>query len=176
MKSELQSGKRAPALGPQSTLGVVSLASCVETSALRAGCGALRALSGWQIERSSSVLATERDFAGSPTSRAAALMEMWQSIDVNAILCARGGYGSNYLLPLLDFEAMKHAPKPFVGYSDNTSLLLALDRAGVATFHGPMVASDFATGRAEGASFLAALRGATGKRRVLSPEAAFQWL
>jgi muramoyltetrapeptide carboxypeptidase len=37
--------------------------------------------------------------------------------------------------------------------------LLALDRAGIVTFHGPMVASDFAMGRADGASFLAALRG-----------------
>lgn len=159
MKSEPQSGKRAPALGPQSTLGVVSLASCVDASALRAGCGAVRALSGWQVESSASALATEWDFAGNPVSRAAALMEMWQRDDVNAVLCARGGYGSNYLLPLLDFDAMKRSPKPLIGYSDNTSLLLALDRAGVATFHGPMVASDFAAGRADESSFLSALRG-----------------
>jgi len=159
MASELQSGKRARCLGPQSSVGVVSLASCVEGSALQAGCNALRALSGWQVERSPVALEREGDFSGSPVSRAAALMEMWQRADVDAILCARGGYGSNYLLPLLDFEAMKATPKVFVGYSDNTSLLLALDHAGIVGFHGPMVASDFATGIADGSSFLAALQG-----------------
>lgn len=157
MASELQSGKRPRALGPQSTVGVVSLASCVEGSALQAGCSALRALSGWQVE--ACPVLREGDFAGTPDARAAALMEMWNRAGVDAVVCARGGYGSNYLLPLLDFEAMKAKPKAFVGYSDNTSLLLALDRAGIVAFHGPMVASDFATGIADGASFLAALQG-----------------
>ncbi len=133
--------------GAQSTVGVVSLASCVEASALQAGCDALRTLSGWQVETSPVALQREGDFAGSPAARAAALMEMWRRDDVDAIVCARGGYGSNYLLPLLDFEAMAATPKVFVGYSDNTSLLLALDRAGIVSFHGPMVASDFANGQ-----------------------------
>jgi muramoyltetrapeptide carboxypeptidase len=159
MASELQSGKRARALGPQSAIGVVSLASCVEGSALEAGCSALRALSGWEVETCPVVLERDGAFAGNPEARAAALMEMWYRVGVDAIVCARGGYGSNYLLPLLDFEALKAKPKAFVGYSDNTSLLLALDRAGIVGFHGPMVASDFATGRADGSSFLAALRG-----------------
>jgi muramoyltetrapeptide carboxypeptidase len=159
MASELQYGKRAQALGPQSAVGVVSLASSVEGSALQSGCTALRELSGWQVETSRVALEREGDFAGTPASRAAALMEMWKRDDVNAIICARGGYGSNYLLPLLDFEMMKATPKAFVGYSDNTSLLLALDQAGIVSFHGPMVASDFATGRADQHSFLAVLRG-----------------
>ncbi len=159
MASEIQSGKRARGLGPQSALGIVSLASCVEASALQAGCSALRTLGGWRVETSPTALERERDFAGTPTSRAAALVEMWNRDDVDAILCARGGYGSNYLLPLLDFAALAASPKVFVGYSDNTSLLIALDCAGLVSFHGPMVASDFATGRADDRSFLAALRG-----------------
>jgi muramoyltetrapeptide carboxypeptidase len=84
---------------------------------------------------------------------------MWQRDDVDAVICARGGYGSNYLLPLLDFNALRISPKAFVGYSDNTSLLLALERAGMVTFHGPMVASDFAKGAADEHSFRAALGG-----------------
>jgi muramoyltetrapeptide carboxypeptidase len=104
-------------------------------------------------------LQREGDFAGSPESRAAALTEMWQREDVGAIVCSRGGYGSNYLLPLLDFDAFKRTPRAFVGYSDNTSLLLALDRAGIASFHGPMVASDFARGSTDENSFLAVLKG-----------------
>lgn len=159
MTSERQSGKCARALGPHSAVGIVSLASCVDGCTLQAGCSALHALSGWRVECSPVALEREGDFAGTPGARAGALMELWRQDGVGAIVCARGGYGSNYLLPLLDFEAMKAAPKAFVGYSDNTSLLLALDRAGIVAFHGPMVASDFATGRADKASFMAALRG-----------------
>jgi muramoyltetrapeptide carboxypeptidase len=160
MESELQFGKRARVLGALSKIGVVSVASCVERSALETGCIALRALSGCGVEMSPVALECEGDFAGSPMSRAAALMEMWQRNDVDAIVCARGGYGSNYLLPLLDFDALKLTPKALIGYSDNTSLLLALDRAGMVSFHGPMVASDFAKGRADECSFRAVLSGA----------------
>jgi muramoyltetrapeptide carboxypeptidase len=150
-------------MGPQSSVGVVSLASCVDANALRSGCAALHELSGWQV--TATPAAPEREgefaggFAGSPEHRARALMEMWQRNDVDAIVCARGGYGCNYLLPLFDFDALRMMPKIFVGYSDNTSLLLALDRAGLVAFHGPMVASDFATGRVDEDSFLGALQG-----------------
>ena len=126
MTPELQSGKRARALGPHSTVGVVSLASCVEASALQSGCDALRELSGWQVETSPVALECERDFAGSRRARAAALMEMWQRDDVNAVLCARGGYGSNYLLPLLDFDAMKRLRKPL---SDTATILRCCSRS-----------------------------------------------
>ena len=159
MDSEPQFGTRAPALQPHSTVGVVSLASCVARPALDAGCNALSKLSGWKVAISPGAWECEQDFAGSPFSRAEALIGMWQRPEVGAIICARGGYGSNYLLPLIDFETLKATPKAFVGYSDNTSLLLALDRAGIVSFHGPMVASDFATGSVDDHSFCAALRG-----------------
>ena len=159
MHSDPQSGRRARALGPGGTFGVVSLASCVDRAALETGCTALRTLGGWQVETPPVALDCADGFAGTPASRAAALMQMWQRQDIDAIVCSRGGYGSNYLLPLLDFDALRAAPKAFVGYSDNTSLLLALDRAGLVSLHGPMVASDFARGCVDEYSFLAALRG-----------------
>jgi muramoyltetrapeptide carboxypeptidase len=136
---------------------VVSTASVADSISLRAGCDSLREASGWRVEEA--MLQPEGAFAGSAQARAAALQGLWLGDDVDAIICARGGYGSNYLLPLLDFDTLKAAPKAFVGYSDNTSLLLALDRAGIVSFHGPMIASDFATGRADTRSFLAALTG-----------------
>src|SRR5260370_2286390 len=75
--------------------------------------------------------------------------------DIRAIVCARGGYGSNYLLPALDaktFDAetmdikkIAAHPKIFVGYSDLTTMLTTFaDSANFVTFHGPMVAKDFA--------------------------------
>ena len=65
--------------------------------------------------------------------------------EVQAIICARGGYGANYLLESLDLEKIKAHPKIFVGYSDLTALLTYFsDAAGLITFHGPMVAKDWA--------------------------------
>jgi muramoyltetrapeptide carboxypeptidase len=64
--------------------------------------------------------------------------------DVKAIISARGGYGSNYLLEALDLKKIAAHPKIFVGYSDITSLLTYFsDKAGFVTFHGPMVTKDF---------------------------------
>jgi len=63
---------------------------------------------------------------------------------VRAIVCARGGYGANYLLEELDLEKIKAHPKIFVGYSDLTTLLTYFsDGTGLITFHGPMVAKDW---------------------------------
>jgi muramoyltetrapeptide carboxypeptidase len=56
----------------------------------------------------------------------------------------RGGYGSARLLPLLDYPTIRANPKPFIGYSDITSLHCALlAKANLVSFHGPMLTSDF---------------------------------
>jgi len=157
MQSATHSGVRPRALGQRSKVGVVSLASSADPSDLVAGCSALNQLTGWGAEAASTV--PDGDFAGTAKARAAALTELWQREDIGTVVCSRGGYGSNYLLPLIDFEALKASPKSFVGYSDNTSMLLALDRIGLVSFHGPMVASDFSAGRADAVSFRAALAG-----------------
>src|SRR5438270_8235042 len=65
--------------------------------------------------------------------------------DIRAIICARGGYGANYLLRELDLEKIRTHPKIFVGYSDITTLLTHFTGAdGFVTFHGPMAAKDWA--------------------------------
>ena len=70
---------------------------------------------------------------------------MFAREEVRAILCARGGYGANYLLRALDLKKIARTPKIFAGYSDNTTLLTWFaDAAGFVTFHGPMVTKDFA--------------------------------
>ena len=81
---------------------------------------------------------------------------MFAREDIRAIICARGGYGCNYLLPRLDMEIIRRHPKIFVGYSDATTLLTWFhDATGLVTFHGPMVAKDFALPRGADISFLA---------------------
>jgi muramoyltetrapeptide carboxypeptidase len=88
---------------------------------------------------------------------------MFEREDVRAIICARGGYGSNYLLNTLDLRKIAAHPKIFVGYSDLTSLLTWFaDSANLVTFHGPMVTKDFAAeGGVDMASWTAAIGGAS---------------
>jgi muramoyltetrapeptide carboxypeptidase len=82
--------------------------------------------------------------AGSDRQRAEDLMGMFLDPRVKAMVCARGGYGSARLLPLLDYRAIRQHPKIVVGYSDITSLHLALlKQANLVSFHGPMLSSDF---------------------------------
>jgi len=60
------------------------------------------------------------------------------------ILCIRGGYGVNRILPQVDFDLIRKNPKIFTGFSDITSLLNAIyKKTGLITFHGPMLNSDF---------------------------------
>ena len=111
---------------------------------LEAGCAALREL-GYKPFYFDSILERDLYFAGSAKRRARELEEMFMRDEVRAIMCARGGYGSNYLLDILDLKKIKAHPKIFVGYSDLTTLLTYFtDSTGLITFHGPMVAKDFA--------------------------------
>jgi muramoyltetrapeptide carboxypeptidase len=135
---------KPPALRPGDTVGIVAPASNVKRSDLEAGCKALRN-AGYEPFYFDSILDQDLYFAGSVERRARELEQMFARDDVRAIVCARGGYGANYLLEALNLEVIQAHPKIFVGYSDLTSLLTYFtDAAGLMTFHGPMVAKDWA--------------------------------
>jgi muramoyltetrapeptide carboxypeptidase len=148
------------ALHPGDTVGIVAPASNLKKSELEAGCEALRG-AGYKPFYFDSILDRDLYFAGSPARRTRELEEMFSRTEVRAILCARGGYGANYLLNGLNLEIVKAYPKIFIGYSDITSLLTYfVDAAALAVFHGPMAAKDWA--HADGvdlASWQAALSG-----------------
>lgn len=132
------------ALRPGDAVGIVAPASNLKESELQAGCDALRR-AGYRPVYLDSVLDRDLYFAGSIQRRVREMEEMFERDDVRAIVCARGGYGANYLLNRLDLEKIKAKPKIFVGYSDITSLLTYFnDAAGMVTFHGPMVCKDWA--------------------------------
>lgn len=77
--------------------------------------------------------------AGKDEARAADINDMFADPDVKALLTLRGGWGCNRLLPLLDYDRVARNPKVLMGYSDITSLLLALNaKTGLVTFHGPV--------------------------------------
>jgi len=114
--------------------------------------------------------ALERNFflAGSDRDRAADLQSAFLNPEIAAVFCNRGGYGCARLFPFLDLDAMANSGKMFVGFSDITTLALALNRRGLPTLHGPMSLTlnwDRADWVYE--SFLSAMRG-----ELLIPEAA----
>jgi muramoyltetrapeptide carboxypeptidase len=148
------------ALKKGDTVGIVAPASYFPREDFEAGCQALRQM-GYNPVFDNSIFARDLYFAGSVERRARELENMFARPDVKAILCARGGYGANYLLSSLDIKKLAAHPKIFVGYSDITSLMTYLcDAAGMVTFHGPMVAKDFAKpGGIDTASWQSALGG-----------------
>jgi len=145
MRSDSRIARIKPAaLQPGDIVGIVAPASDIKRESLEAGCEALRKL-GYKPFYFDSIFDRDLFFAGSVQRRARELEQMFLRDEVRAVLCARGGYGSNYLLDVLNLEKIKAHPKIFVGYSDITALLTYFaDVAGFTTFHGPMVTKDFA--------------------------------
>lgn len=70
-------------------------------------------------------------------------LEEWREAvadpDARAIFCARGGYGAMRILPGIDPTPLLERPKLLVGFSDVCALHAVLNRAGLATVHGPVV-------------------------------------
>ena len=144
MPSSILQVVKPPALRPGDTIGIVAPASNIKKDELDAGCEAIRR-AGYRPFYFDSIVERDLYFAGSPERRVRELEEMLERADVRAIVCARGGYGANYLLEKLDLAKVKANPKIFIGYSDITALLTHFtDATGMVTFHGPMAAKDWA--------------------------------
>ena len=137
---------KPPALKPGDRVAVVAPASPFALEEFEAGLVELRVL-GFDPVFDDSVFAREGYLAGPAELRATAFLRAWQDPGVSALIAARGGYGSVHLLPLLDAATIARTPKAFVGFSDNTSLLVWLTQAcGLVAFHGPMLEGRLAKG------------------------------
>ncbi|KMS76841.1 peptidase U61 [Streptomyces viridochromogenes] len=135
---------RPSRLAPGARVAVVAPSGPVSEERLQAGLDILR---GWDLDPvvAPHVLDRHGQFdylAGSDADRAADLETAWCDPSVAAVLCARGGYGAQRMVGLLDWEAMRAAgPKVFVGFSDVTVMHEAFaTRLGLATLYGPMAA------------------------------------
>ena len=138
--------QRAKALQPGDTVGIAAPAGCVQRPDLLSGISEIRRL-GYRVHYNDSLFSRHQYFAGSHRQRAESLMNLFTDPGVKAIFCARGGFGCQHLLDLLDPETLQAHPKIFLGYSDVTVLLQFLEnQCGLVCFHGPMVAKEFAQG------------------------------
>jgi len=141
-------------------IGVIAPASSFNREGFLAGCERLRQM-GYEPVYSPEIFDRDLYFAGSAERRTHEFYEFWRRDDLAALICVRGGYGSNYVLEKLDLDRIWARPKALIGCSDITSLLTAIhDRTGLVTFHGPMVAKDLAAGTFDLASWNHALTGA----------------
>jgi len=139
--------RKPRALEPGDRIAIVAPASPFAREEFDAGVVELRRL-GFEAVYDESVFDRHGYVAGSAQTRASAFTRAWRDPAIAALVAARGGYGSVQLLPLLDRAIGAH-PKPFIGYSDNTSLLSWLTlTCGVVSFHGPMIDARFARGEA----------------------------
>lgn len=77
-------------------------------------------------------------YAASAGDRLADFRAAWGDPEIDAVLCARGGYGTAHLLPELPVDFLRDNAKWLVGFSDISALHAALLHAGVASIHGPM--------------------------------------
>jgi muramoyltetrapeptide carboxypeptidase len=124
-------------------IGIVAPAGCVDPAAVEEGMEAVRK-EGFSVELGPNVYRRKGYLAGDERARADDLVDFFQRADIDAIFCARGGFGSMQLLPHMRNELK---PKIFVGYSDITVLLnWFLQKFHMVTFHAPMVAMDIAHG------------------------------
>jgi len=137
--------RKPPRIRSGDVVGVIAPSGVVDAERLARG---IAVLEGWglRVEVGRAVLDRHAYLAGDDGARLADLERMIADARIRAIFCARGGYGSQRLLPRLDLRPLGGAPKPVVGYSDATALLNAAVAAGVVAFHGPMVADDVAKG------------------------------
>lgn len=140
---------RMPVLKPApiaqgARIAVIAPASSAKLERVDRGIAALRARGFDVVEGPHLRGRSPQYFAGTVEERLADLHWAFSDQEVGAIICSRGGYGSNYLLESLDLELIQSNPKPFLAYSDMTVLQTwILDRTGLVSFHGPMAAADF---------------------------------
>ncbi|MET3291384.1 UNVERIFIED_CONTAM: muramoyltetrapeptide carboxypeptidase [Brevibacillus sp. OAP136] len=98
---------------------------------------------GIRVEFGTSLSRQHGYLGGTDQERVDELHQMFANPAIKGIFCACGGYGTGRIASMLDYDLIRQNPKIFWGYSDITFLLNAFyQKAGLVTFHGPMLSSD----------------------------------
>ena len=126
---------------PGDTIGIVAPAGPFDRPTFFRGARIIEDM-GFKIFMPQGLFEKYRYLAGSDKHRVQFVNQLFADKSIDAIICARGGYGSMRILPLLDFDTIKNNPKIFIGFSDITILLSVLfTHCNLVTFHGPVVTS-----------------------------------
>ena len=133
--------RRPARLKPGARIGIIAPAGPFDDETFGRGTRILEKM-GFEVFIPPQLLDARGYLAASDQHRAQLVNQLFADKSTDAVICARGGYGSIRILPLLDYEIMADNPKVFIGFSDISVLLnVFTDRCGLATFHGPVVTS-----------------------------------
>ncbi len=128
-----------PRLMPGDTVGIAAPSSPFDDDLFYRGAEILKSM-GFRTLVPDNIFRKKGYLAGSDALRAEVLNRLFADRTVKAVMCARGGFGSMRILPMLDFEAIRKNPKIFIGFSDISALLWGIYRTcGLAVFHGPVI-------------------------------------
>lgn len=131
--------KRARPLKSGDIIGIAAPSSPFDKGEFKRGIHIIEKL-GFGTRHRKDIFDQNRYLAGTDERRAGELEELFQDPAIAAIMFARGGYGSQRVIPLLDEEIIRKHPKPVVGFSDLTPLLAFLRQScGLPTFYGPVL-------------------------------------
>ena len=132
---------RPARLQPGDTLGVVAPAGPCDRETLEQGLRVVEEM-GFKPFVPPELIQTRGYLAGPDDHRAGFVNRLFADESIAGIICARGGYGTLRILPLLDFDVIENNPKVFIGFSDITALMsVFFNRCGLVSFHGPVVTS-----------------------------------
>ncbi|MEH1895933.1 MAG: LD-carboxypeptidase [Nostoc sp.] len=123
------------------TVGLISPAGIVDAKDIEAAQQSFSQL-GLKVKQGKHILDRYGYLAGKDADRAQDVNLMFSDRTIKAIIPMRGGWGCNRILPLLNYSLIRSHPKIIMGYSDITTLLLAINaRSQMITFHGPVATS-----------------------------------
>jgi len=122
-----------------STLAIVAPAGPFDDDAFQKG--VLWLEQRYDLTFSSDIFSKSGYLAGSDDRRLCELAGAISNDKIDAILCARGGFGTTRILPGIELEAIQSANKMIVGFSDISALHARWAAAGVRSMHAPMVAA-----------------------------------
>lgn len=130
---------KPPCLKTGDTIAITSPAGAVWDDAQVDKFVSILENSGFQVKRGQTLKEKFGYFAGNDALRAKELNDLFADKYVNGIFCMKGGWGCARILDQLDYEMIKKHPKVLMGFSDITSLLIAINaKTGLTTFHGPV--------------------------------------
>jgi len=125
------------------TIGIVALSGAIESKENIIRAKKYFEDKGYKVIFAENIFDKNRYLAGSDEKKVEELHKFFKNPKINAILCARGGYGNIRLLDKIDWDLIKNNPKIFAGYSDTTALeLMMYKKTGLITFYAPMAQSD----------------------------------
>ncbi len=132
---------KQPLLKPGSVLGVCGPSARFDHDAFRQGIQVLEDM-GFRVKVPNDIFNKKRYLAGEDRGRAMVINNFFSDPDIDGIVCARGGFGAMRILDHINWDVIRRHPKPFVGFSDITAILLSMmSKTRTPVIHGPTVVS-----------------------------------